>query len=72
MLIGSCFGGLFVAQAVVTAASSGRYAQIFGSIRGVLFLGTPLAGTKVANQAEWLVCLLQIYGKDVSPSLCKL
>ncbi|KAH7117683.1 ankyrin repeat-containing domain protein [Dendryphion nanum] len=54
IFIGSCFGGIVVATALSKASHlSGDKRAIFDQTGGVVFLGTPLRGTKAANIAGW-------------------
>ena len=61
----------FATQAIVRAYRCSKYARLLNSIAGVVFLGTPLRGTKVASIARWLVWLRGISGKETSETLLK-
>ena len=41
------------------------------STAGVIFLGTPLRGTSVANVAQWIAYLHGLWGKEISSTLLK-
>lgn len=53
------------------AQSSNPHYELFRSTAGVVFLGTPLQGTRVARFETWRVMIEGILGKDSSPSLVK-
>ncbi|KAE9370182.1 hypothetical protein N431DRAFT_468253 [Stipitochalara longipes BDJ] len=70
LFIGSCFGGLVVAQALVRAAEiQRRHSWILFSTIGTIFLGTPFGGTKSVGLAQWRTQIGKVMGKEVSNSL---
>lgn len=72
VFIGSCFGGIVVAQMIARAfRERARYKSIVESTVGVIFLGTPLRGTAVAGMAQWLGLMRGFMGKETSQTLIK-
>ncbi|KAK3314099.1 hypothetical protein B0H66DRAFT_371414 [Apodospora peruviana] len=53
VLIGHSFGGLVIKQALIMAANDARFQDIYRSIAGTLFIGTPHRGTKLASAFRW-------------------
>lgn len=70
VFIGSCFGGIVIAQALERAfRDRARYDSLLNSTAGVVFLGTPLRGTATASIAQWLVLIRGFMGKETSATL---
>ncbi|KAM0804501.1 hypothetical protein BDR22DRAFT_878961 [Usnea florida] len=70
VFIGSCFGGIVIAQALVRAfRNRARYKRLIDSTVGVVFLGTPFRGTGSTGIAQWLVLIRRFMGKETSESL---
>ncbi|EPE31353.1 alpha/beta-Hydrolase [Glarea lozoyensis ATCC 20868] len=69
VFIGSCFGGILITQALQMAASeSEKYIQLLQYTKGVIFLGTPLRGTRVKSPAEWRVFISAMWDANHEPS----
>ncbi|OCL09319.1 hypothetical protein AOQ84DRAFT_404825 [Glonium stellatum] len=69
VFIGSCFGGIVIAAALSAAAHETHDEQkkaIFKQTAGVIFLGTPLRGTRTAKFAGWKNLVFGILGNDES------
>ncbi|KAI9672821.1 MAG: hypothetical protein M1831_000257 [Alyxoria varia] len=68
--VGSCFGGIVVAQALERAfRSETKYADLLKNTAGVIFLGSPLRGTATAGPAQQLAYLRGAFGKSTSETL---
>ncbi|OBT50883.1 hypothetical protein VE04_08686, partial [Pseudogymnoascus sp. 24MN13] len=69
IFIGSCFGGVVVAEALLTAfRDAERKKALFDQTAGVIFLGSPLRGTKAATFAGWKNLVFGILGPDQESS----
>lgn len=71
VFIGSCFGGVVVAASLEKAsheAEDKRKKAIFDQTAGVIFLGTPLRGTRVATLAGWKNFVFGILGSNQGSS----
>ncbi|OBU00767.2 hypothetical protein VE01_01233 [Pseudogymnoascus verrucosus] len=69
IFIGSCFGGVVVAEALLTAfRDAERKKALFDQTAGVIFLGSPLRGTKAATFAGWKNLIFGILGPDQESS----
>ncbi|KAL5351267.1 hypothetical protein ACLOAV_003119 [Pseudogymnoascus australis] len=63
IFIGSCFGGVVVAEALLTAFRDAELKEaVFDQTSGVVFLGSPLRGTKAASFAGWKNFVFGILG----------
>ncbi|MCJ1424372.1 hypothetical protein MMC29_002260 [Sticta canariensis] len=69
IFIGSCFGGIVIAQALERAYRGPEYEYLLKSTIGVVFLGTPLRGTKTASIAEWVALIRGFLNKETSDTL---
>ncbi|RDW64629.1 hypothetical protein BP6252_10280 [Coleophoma cylindrospora] len=70
IFIGSCFGGLILAQAIIRASEDkSPYESILRSTVGAVFLATPFRGSDAAKEAQWQVVVGGIMGKQTSTEL---
>ncbi|KAL2844139.1 hypothetical protein BJY01DRAFT_248263 [Aspergillus pseudoustus] len=53
ILLGHSFGGLVIKKAIVIASTNPQYSRAYNSIVGLVFLGTPHRGTRLANASRW-------------------
>ncbi|KAL1633172.1 hypothetical protein SLS56_003035 [Neofusicoccum ribis] len=53
VLIGHSFGGLVIQQALIIARLRDEFADLQKAISGVIFLGTPFAGSDLASFRKW-------------------
>ena len=72
VFVGHSFGGLVVEQALVAASIPGSpFAHLAASTSGMLFLGTPHRGSRMADYAVTLARAARTFGFAASDSLLK-
>jgi hypothetical protein len=52
----------------MAASESEKYIQLLQCTKGVIFLGTPLRGTRVKSHAEWRVFISAMWDANHEPS----
>lgn len=70
IFVASCFGGLIVTKALEIAnIHNSQYRKLLVANSGVVFLGSPLQGTKAGKAAQWRAMLGGILNKEPSQTL---
>ncbi|KAI0478457.1 hypothetical protein GGR56DRAFT_630397 [Xylariaceae sp. FL0804] len=72
IIIASCFGGLIASKAVQAAVEhQAEFRGVLMSLAGIVFLASPLKGTRMKKALDWHILISTLMGKQVSDTLYK-
>ncbi|KAI0973658.1 hypothetical protein F4678DRAFT_407012 [Xylaria arbuscula] len=71
IFVAHSFGGLVVLQTLLTAANSPAYRDIFTSVTGIAFLGTPFRGAEQTGQKRMTEGAREVF-RDVHPGILRI